>query len=288
MGAWLRFHSLTPFASPAAAHLSCRLSKNIMRSTTVAAAAFALLLLASSAAAGRQLKDTAGRQLLSENAVDLGFAGNYVILAKAGISTVPSSIITGDIGVSPISLEAVTGFSLLPPTDGSMRESAQVTGKIFAADLDAPTPGLLTTAISNVEAAYTDAAGRLCPIASRVNLGAGILDDVTLTAGVYKWSTGVLITGPITISGTSTDIFIFQIDQTLTMNTNKGVVLQGGALAKNIFWQVAETVSFGAGAHFEGIILAATGVTFETGSSLNGRIFSQTAVALQMATITQP
>jgi hypothetical protein len=286
---------LTHHASFAAAHLSCRLSKSIMRSTTVAAAAFALLLLASSAAAGRQLKDTAGRQLLGITpAVDLKTAGDYVILSKAGVTNVATSAITGDIGASPIALEAVTGFSLVADASNKFSKSTEVTGSIYASTHVSPTPSLLTTAISDFETAYTDAAGRVIADAANVNLAAGILNGVTLTTGVYKWSTGVLVTGDIYISGTSSDIFIFQISETLTVNANVNVILaddgtnNGPPLAENIFWQVAETVVFKAGAHFEGIILAATDVTFVTESSLNGRIFSQTAVALQMATITQP
>ena len=42
--------------------------------------------------------------------VNTGTAGNYVILAKSGISTVPASIITGNIAVSPITAAAMTGF----------------------------------------------------------------------------------------------------------------------------------------------------------------------------------
>jgi hypothetical protein len=259
-----------------------------MRSTTVAAAALALLLLASSAAAGRQLKDTAGRQLLGETAVNLGSAGEYVILSKAGVTNVAGSEITGNIGVSPIVLEAVTGFDLVADSTNTFSTSAQVEGKIYSPGHVSPTPDDLTTAISAVEAAYTDAAGRVCPDAARVNLEAGILNGVTLTTGVYKFSSGVLITGDITIDGTDTDVFIIQIEKTLAMHADFKVILTGGAKAENIFWQVAETVVFEAGAHFEGIILAATGVTFVTGASLNGRIFSQTAVALQKATITQP
>ena len=74
----------------------------------------------------------------------------------------------------------------------------------------------------------------------------------------------------------------------ITQAASTRVVLEGGALAENIFWQVAGVVSVGAGSHLKGILLAATSAVFITGSSLEGRILAQTAVALQMATITQP
>ena len=66
------------------------------------------------------------------------------------------------------------------------------------------------------------------------------------------------------------------------------ITLTGGALAKNIFWQVAGAVSIGTTAHFEGIVLAKTMVAVKTGASVNGRLLAQTAVTLQMNTITQP
>jgi hypothetical protein len=274
----------------------------MVRATTVAAAAFALLLLASSASAGRHLRGagassaSAGRQLLQGAAtVDLGTAADFAILAKSGITTVPDSVITGDIGVSPIAFTAITGFSAVADSTDEYYTSAQVVGggKMYGADLTSPTPSKMTTAISDLETAYTDAAGRPNADAARINLGAGTLGvvggtDDKLTPGVYTWTTNVLITDSIYINGSPTDIFIFQIAGDLTMAANLQVTLCGGALPKNIFWQVAGAVSIGAGAHFEGNILAKVAVTFVTESSLNGRILSQTGVALQKAVITKP
>jgi hypothetical protein len=62
----------------------------------------------------------------------------------------------------------------------------------------------------------------------------------------------------------------------------------GGALAKNVFWQVAGTVDIGTTAHLEGIILSQTGIALKTGASMNGRALAQTAVTLDQATVTQP
>jgi len=96
--------------------------------------------------------------------VNLGTAGNYVILTKSGISTVPGSTITGNIGVSPINSTAITGFSLMLTAGSSFATSAQVTGDVYAPDYAAPTPANLTTAIGDMQTAYTDAAGRTSPI----------------------------------------------------------------------------------------------------------------------------
>jgi len=215
--------------------------------------------------------------------VDLGTAGNYAILAKTGISTVPTSAITGDIGVSPVAATGITGFGLVLPAGGAWSTSSQVTGKVYAPGYADPTPANLTTAISNMETAYTDAAGRA---ANYTELYAGDISGKTLTAGVYKWSTDVLINTDVTLNGGANDVWIFQIAGKITQASNKSIILTGGAQAKNIFWQAADTVAIGTGAHFEGIILGMTNITLGTNASINGRLLAQTAVTLQASTVT--
>jgi len=85
--------------------------------------------------------------------VNLRTAGNFAILTKSGISTIPSSAIIGDIGVSPIDHTAITGFSLTADPSNVFSTSDQVTGKVFAADYADPTPFNLTTAIGDMETA---------------------------------------------------------------------------------------------------------------------------------------
>ena len=116
--------------------------------------------------------------------VNLGTAGNFVILAKSGISTIPTSAITGDIGVSPIDSTAITGFSLILTAGSPFATSAQITGKVYAPDYAAPTPDNLTTAIGDMQTAYTDAAGRTTP--DFTELGAGQIGGLTLVPGLYK------------------------------------------------------------------------------------------------------
>jgi hypothetical protein len=236
-----------------------------------------------------------------ESSVNLLSAGNYAILTKTGISTVPDSVITGDIAVSPIAATAITGFSLTMDSGNEFSKSIQVVGKAFAANYAAPIPAHLTSAVSAMEAAYTDAAGRANPNATRVNLGGGVLGGVfggefdKLTPGVYTFGSDVTIAADIYFEGTGTgagqgetDIFIIQIAGKLTQTANINVFLSNGALATNIFWQVAEAIVVGTGAHLEGIILAQTSVLFKTKSSLNGRVLAQTDCNLQQATITEP
>jgi len=218
--------------------------------------------------------------------VDLGTAGNYVILAKSGISTVPFSLITGDIAVSPITSTAMTGFSETS-TDGTAATSDQVSGYLYGSDYLDPTPKILTTAVSDMETAYTDAASRPNPDAARMNLKGGLLSGDTMTPGVYTFGVNVKIEDDITFCGNHKDVFIIQITKQLNVASDKKVILDCGAKAENIIWQVAEAVTVGTGAHMEGSILGFTSVSFNTGSSLNGGIYAQTAVSVQKAAITK-
>jgi hypothetical protein len=220
--------------------------------------------------------------------VDLGTAGNYAILTKTGISTVPASAITGNIAVSPIAAEAITGFSLAHDPEEAFSTATQFTGKAYAADYVSPTPTVLTTAVSNMETAYTDAAGRTNANIARINVGAGEIGGKTLTAGIYTFQSDISIATAVTLKGGADDVFIIQATGNLVQAANKRMILEGGVQAKNIFWQIAGHVDVGAGAHLEGILLVKTGVTFLTGSSLNGRVLAQTACVLQVATIVEP
>jgi hypothetical protein len=217
--------------------------------------------------------------------VELATAGNFVILAKSGISSVPTSAITGGIGVSPAAATFITGFSLIADSTNVFSISPQVTGKIYAADYAPPTPSNLTTAVGDMELAFTDAAGRAPDV---TELGAGNIGGMNLTPGVYKWGTGLLIPTDVTLSGSATDVWIFQIAQDLTMSSATNVLLTGGALPKNIFWQVAGLVDLGTTAHCEGVILTQTSVTLRTGASINGRLLAQTAVDIDAGTVIEP
>jgi hypothetical protein len=218
-------------------------------------------------------------------AVNLGTAGNFAILSKSGISTVPASAITGDIAVSPAPATYITGFALIADSTNVFARSSQVTGKVYAADYAAPTPSNLTTAVSDMQLAYTDAAGRAPDV---TELGAGNIGGMTLAPGVYKWSSGLLIPTNLTLTGNASSIWIFQIGQGLTMSSGKRITLAGGALAKNVFWQVAGAVEIGTTAHLEGIVLTQTAVALRTGASLKGRLLAQTAVTLDRSTVIQP
>ena len=217
--------------------------------------------------------------------VDLGTAKNYAILAESGISTVPTAAITGNLGISPAAATFITGFSLIADSTNVFSTSPQVTGKVYAADYTVPTPSALTTAVADMQLAYTNAAGRAAGV---TELGAGNIGGMNLTPGVYKWGTGLLIPTDITLTGTATDVWIFQVAQNLTMSSGTKILLAGGAQPKNIFWQVAGLVDLGTTAHFEGVILTQTSITLRTGASINGRLLAQTAVNLDSSSVVAP
>jgi hypothetical protein len=246
------------------------------------------------------VKDTAGHALAANYVwtfttsgegsgpapVVLGTAGNFVVLAKTAISTVPASKITGDIGISPAAESFMTGFSQTKATGYST--SPQVTGSMYAADQTPPTPSKMTTAISDMATAYTDAAGRSAN--AILNIGTGNLGGLVLTPGLYKWTSSVTIPTNVTIQGGggSSDVWIFQISGNLAESNSVNVFLTSGAQAKNIFWQVAGTTTIGTNAVFNGIILDQTSITIQNKATFNGRALAQTLVAMDQATVTKP
>jgi hypothetical protein len=212
-------------------------------------------------------------------------AGDYVILAKSEISTTGVTAVTGNLGLSPAAATFITGFGLVMDGTGQFSTSAQVTGSVYAADYAVPTPSNLTTAVNNMLTAYTDAAGRA---PDYTELGAGNIGGMTLPPATYKWSTGVTIPTNVTLNGGANDVWIFQIAQGITQASAAQVILTGGALPKNVFWQSFGVVDIGTTAHMEGVVLAQTAITLKTGASANSRLLAQTAVTLDANTVVQP
>jgi len=220
---------------------------------------------------------------------DLASAGAYVLLAKAAITNVPgSSIAGGHVGVSPAASTSMTGFALQLEPAGVYSTSPAVVApwRVYAAEYTLPTPPNLTTAILGMQAAYTDAAGRVPT--DHLNLASGNLGGLTLEPGIYTWGTSVFIPNDVTLAGCPDDVWIFQISNDLIVSTDVSVILSGGARAKNVFWQLAGQATIHVGAHFEGVLLSKTGITFQTGATLNGRAMAQTMIALDMNAVTAP
>jgi len=215
---------------------------------------------------------------LGPTVVNLASAAPFAILTESGITDVPPSPTLGNVGASPITGAAI-GIT-----------QAEVTGSIYAVDGAGPSgsinnPALLTAAVSDMQAAYTDAAGRSSP--DFTNLGGGAIGGLTLVPGLYKWTTGVTIASNVTFNGGPNDVWIMQVSGVLSEAVSAAVILTGGAQAKNIFWAV-NSAALSASAHMEGNILSAAGITLAANASVNGRLFAQTAVTLSQNTVNKP
>jgi len=235
-----------------------------------------------------------GRGPAPVNLLSVG-TNNFVILSKTGITNTGShtSAITGNIGASPITAAAMSNVFCSEMT-GTIYgvDAAYVGSGVVTCFAGGPPPNanktLVENAVLDMGTAYDDAAGRTLPDYTEV--GAGAIGGMTLPPALYKWGTGVSILTDVVLSGGPNDVWIFQIAGDITMASAKNVTLTGGALARNVFWQVAGPtgVAIGTTAHFEGVILAAKAITVNTGATAKARFLSQTAVTLDANTVEQP
>ncbi|HET6840821.1 MAG TPA: ice-binding family protein [Candidatus Angelobacter sp.] len=193
------------------------------------------------------------------------FIGMFSVLAGSTVTNTGSTVITGDVGVSPGT--AVTGF---PPGLAS--------GTIHKAD------GAAAQGQAALTAGYNDAAGR-----SGGTSVSGDLVGQTLTAGVYKSTSSLAETGDLTLDaqGKPDAVFIFQIASTLTTGSGSRIILANGAKACNVFWQVGSSATLGTFSQFKGTIMALTSITVTTGVNLEGRALARNgAVTLDSDVIT--
>lgn len=197
--------------------------------------------------------------------VNLRSAASFTILAATAITTTGGGSIAGDVGLSP------GGGAAMGVLD------AQVVGKIYVVDAAGPSgsviaPALLSVAKGHLSDAYDDAAGRLpVPTGAFLNPGAGNMGGMTLGSGLYKFTTTAMITGAdLTLTGGPDEVWIFQLAADLQVGNGRAITLAGGALARNIFWQVGTSAVIGTTAQFKGTILAHTSITMNTGSTLDG------------------
>lgn len=195
--------------------------------------------------------------------VALGGAANFAVLAGSAISSTGATTITGDLGLSPGS--SVGGF---PP---GILVGTQHVNDIIA-----------NQAKLDLTAAYNDAAGRT---ATDIVTLSGNIGGLTLTPGLYKSTSSLAISsGDLTLNaqGNPSAVFIIQIASTLTTTSGRKVILSGGALASNIFWQVGTSATFGTTSVFKGNILAMQAITFNTGATLDGKALARNS-AIVMA-----
>jgi len=190
-----------------------------------------------------------------QTAPGLGAASSYAVLGASTVTNTGSTTIYGDVGVSPGT--AVTGF---PP--------GTVTGQIHSADADA------SQAQDAVTTAYDTLAGQTpCTNLTGQNLG-----GLTLTEGVYCFTSSAQLTGQLTLDaeGSADAVFIFQIDSALTTASDSSVLVTDGVTGCNVFWQVGSSATLGTRTEFVGNILALTSITLTTGAHVSGRALAST------------
>jgi hypothetical protein len=227
----------------------------------------------------------------ADSPVDLGSTDGFVILSKTGINNTDSSTITGNIGSSPIASSAMSTITCPEITPGIVygidATYSPTGGDVSCFKGSGSDIALTENAIADMETAYTKTAGRVDP--DFTELHSGLIGGKLLAPGLYKWSTGVSIASAtdVTLDGNATDVWIFQIAGDFVQANATSVILSGGAVAKNVFWQIAggAGAAIGGTAHFEGTLLAAKKITVGASATVKGRLFSQTAVTLEDATV---
>ena len=203
----------------------------------------------------------------AQTAPTLGTAQSFAVLGYSTVTNTGSSVITGDLGVSPGT--AVTGF---PPgiVDG---------GSIHAAD------ALAQQARADATAAFGALAGQTCNITYVVPTDLG---GMTLVPGVYCFASSAALTGTLTLdAGNKPDAaFIFHVGSKLVTASGASVALINGAQRCEVFWQVGSSATLGTGTDFIGTVIALTSITLDTDAKLSGRALARNgAVTLDSNTV---
>ncbi len=215
--------------------------------------------------------------------VDLNTAAPFAVLAGTAVTDVPTSSITGDVGLSPAAGSNYTGLTQL-----------QVTGSIYSTNAAGPAgsvndPGLLTTAKNDLTNAFTSANGQ--PATTSYTTTDNQLGGKTLTPGVYAFgaaaTANLTAASPLVLDGNG--VYIFQASSSLVTASGSVVRLEGGAQACNVFWTVGSSATLGSGSTFVGTLMALTSATLDSAATVQGRILAQNAaVTLDANTITVP
>jgi type VI secretion system secreted protein VgrG len=196
--------------------------------------------------------------------VNLGTAGNFAVLGASTVTNTGSSIVNGNLGLSPGT--SITGF---PP--------GAITGVTHNSD------AVASNAQSDLNTAYNGAAGLACG----TTLTGQDLGGLTLTPGVYCFSSSAQLTGVLTLNGQGNPgaVFIFQIGSAITTASNSSVTLIGSAQACNVFWQVGSSATLGTNTNFQGTIMALASITLNTGTVVTGGVMAHTGAVTMDANI---
>ena len=238
----------------------------------------------------------AGGQGRGPAPLNLGTAANYVILSVFALTNQPSSVVTGNVGLtkmsgSQIGLTCAEVAGQIVSIDSVAASNTIVTNLAMdSPDRKAPKdpkgsgtgegsdPACYVTNASELtqgeldaDDAYLDASTRR---ADYSELGAGNIGGLNLGPAVYSWSNGVSIPTNLTLTGGPNDVWIFRTTQGLNVGPGVQIVLKGGALPQNIFWAPTHDVELGATSQFKGALLPAAAIFMRTGASINGKLLA--------------
>lgn len=226
--------------------------------------------------------------------VGLGAATNFAIRAGTGVSNVPTSTITGDVGLSPAAGTLYSGLTC-----------AEVTGTIYSVDGTGPAPcvvgnlGLMTTVENDARTAFnhTSALPGATPIGPD-------LAGLNLVAGLYSLGAAATnLSGTLTLNAQSDPnaVWIFQASSTLLTSSSSTVQFTNlppgttaAQLACNVYWTVGSSATIASSTNFVGTILASASIGVSTGATVTGRLLAANAaggggaVTLQQNTIVRP
>lgn len=175
----------------------------------------------------------------------------FAILAGSTVTNTGTSVIDGNIGVSPGS--AISG-------KGPGADQIVLTGSYFQAD------GVAVQAKSDLATTYNVLMSR--PVDEA--LVGNELGGRTLTAGVYSFQSEANLNGTLTLQGDADDVFIIQIPAALTTFSNSSVVIAPGNTVNpaNVFFVVGSSATLGTNTSFLGQIVALTSISLQTGTTI--------------------
>ena len=182
----------------------------------------------------------------------LGSAQNFAVLGGSAVTNTGPTVINGDLGVWPNN--AVTGF---PP--GLLVGGAMHMGDAVAQQAQSD----LTTAYNG-----------LASMSLTQDLTGMDLGGMTLTPGVYFFSSSAFLTGALTLDamGDPDAVFVFQMGSTLITASDSSVLTINGADGCNAYWQVGSSATLGTDTAFQGNIIALASITLDTHATiLDGR-----------------
>lgn len=208
-----------------------------------------------------------------QDAVPLGSASSFALLASTDITNIPTSAISGDVGISPGVRSSIAGLTI-----------PEVSGTIYAADDASPVPENLIAAKSAAESAYLNAvaAGRGTPTPL-----SGNINGLTLTPGLYESGSSVEISpgGFLYLDGqgNANSVFVIRSATSITTESTSEVVLTNSANAANIYWVAGSAITLGTNSKMKGNLIASTSISLLTGARLDGRAMIQGAAAGQIS-----